>query len=243
MKKIIAATTSFFIVVFSFAAGFSVKFSPAEAGGEFLRVITRDTPFFSDEAMTDLLFYIPYTYYVKFISQNGEVAHIEYGDFAPAIDGYTRYSLLFSDGLEVVNPYVSLTVRTRKTTAFYADNRLTDCTRYVFAERNLIYYGFVEFEDSFAYYVSYGGNLGYVKEESLYPFTVSDHPNEQTFLKKDEPVPAFSESEKESEKDGTFVLRIVIIGLLIFAGLIAAFTVKRTKKQDSASYYDENDFG
>jgi thioredoxin reductase (NADPH) len=39
-----------------------------------------------DESATDLLFYLPYTYYVKVLSVDGLIAHIEFGEIA--IDGF-----------------------------------------------------------------------------------------------------------------------------------------------------------
>lgn len=240
-----------FIALIICALGFSItlclRFTgtvlTVSASGEYLRVITADTLFYRDENMTELLFYLPYTYYVKVLNINGDVAHIEYsGDYAPAVDGYADKNALFSDGLTVGNPYPALSVKTCKTATLYEDAALSQASRYIFAERSLYYYGYVKNGDDFIYFVSYGGNLGYVEENCLYPFTVPDHPNELTFLitdKNDEQTFAKTDYQK---KDNAFVLRIIIIGCLVFAGLIAAFSVRKPKNKNTGSYYDENDF-
>lgn len=245
MKKTIALL--FLIFAFGYTSFFPIlPVISAHAAGDFMRVITADTPLFADETMTDFLFYLPYTYYVKVISVDGEIAHIEYsGDFAPAVDGYTYLSMLYRDELTVENPYPALTIKTCKTATFYSDSKLSEETRYIFPERNLYYYGSIRSGDEYFYCVSYNGNLGYVKEDCLYPFALNDHPNELTFLKTEEEAKETFSEEKEgnSEKDDPFVLRIIVIGCLVFAGLIAAFAVKKPKKADAPSYYDENDFG
>ena len=244
MKKTTALLSALFIsVCFSVSLSFGLSYT-AHADGEFLRVITENTPLYEDKVKSKLLFYLPYTYYVKVLSVEGDVAHIEYaGEFAPAIDGYADYSALFSDGLTVENPYPALTLKTCKTATFYSDLNLTESTRYIFPERTLYYYGFIRLKDAYIYCVSYGGGLGYVKEDCLYPFTLNDHPNELTFLKAEETSKEIPEEEKESANDNSFILRIIVIGCLILAGLIAAFAVKKPKKPDALSYYDENDFG
>lgn len=244
MKKTVILVSVFLIACFFSFYAFSVSPFIADASGDYLRVITSDTPVYEDRAMTKLLFYLPYTYYVKILSVEGETAHIEYaGNYAPAIDGYVKYESLFSDGLEVDNPYPAVTVKTSKTAIFYSDAALTSEIRYVFPERNLYYYGNIPSGDSFAYCVSYNGNLGYVKEDSLYPFTVPDHPNELTFLIKEQEVKETLTETEEKKDSNPFVLRIIVIGCLIFAGVIAAFTIRKPQKTGTASYYDENDFG
>ena len=244
MKKTVILFSVIIISVITSSFLFTHSVYTADASGDYLRVITTDTPIYEDRAMSKMLFYLPYTYYVRIISVEGDAAHIEYsGDFAPAIDGYTHYSLLFKDGLSVENPYPALTVKTCKTAAFYSDYGLINNIRYVFPERNLYYYGYVSFGETYVYCVSYNGNLGYVKEDGLYPFTVADHPNELTFIKKEPEVEETFTETAINKENNTFILRIIVIGCLILAGLIAAFAVRRPKKSDSVAYYDENDFG
>ena len=239
MKKTIVAAWSVMIAAFSF---FITPISARVfAQSEYLRVITRDTPIFSDENMTDFLFFLPYTYYVKVLGINGDAAHVEYGDFAPALDGYVQLSLLFDDGLPVSSPYACVSVETLKTAPFYKDSSLTQINRYVFADRTLFYYGYVNDGDGFAYYLSYNGALGYIKEDCIKPFYIADHPNELTFIKPEKPEPTVSPTEEEQQVNPSLTVKILVIASLILAGIVATFAVKRPKK--SGEYYDENEFG
>ena len=244
MKKTIALLAVIFLCGCSSFLPFLTPTFSAHADGDYMRVITTDTPVFEDRSMTKLLFNLPYTYYVRVLSVEGETAHIEYaGNRAPAIDGFVKYAALYSDGLSVENPYPAVTVRTAKTAVLYSDVSLSENARYIFPERELYYYGNIPSGESFVYCVSYNGNLGYVKEDCLYPFSVPDHPNELTFIKTEtQAEPTFNEIAEEKKTDDSFVLRIIVIGCLIFAGIVAAFAVKRPKKTDYSDY-DENDFG
>lgn len=242
----------FLIILFCLIASpiFRTK-TLAFADTNYLRVINSNTPFFRDSNMQSLVFNLPYTYYVKVLSVNGDTAHIEcYGQTGTiAMDGYTTYSSLYKDDLNTNNPYLSLSITTISPTKLYSDISLTTAERYLFQDRALSYYGSINTENGIIYYVSYNGEFGYVKEDAVYPFTVSDHPNELTFLMQNKPTtePELENIPPETEKsqgNELLTIRIVIISCLVLAGLIALFTVKRPKKQVEpvVRYYDENEY-
>lgn len=220
----------------------------AKADTNYFRVINSETPFYRDEKMQFLAFYLPYTYYVKVLSVDGDVAHVEcYGQTGTiAMDGYTRYSMLYKDDLNTDSPYLSLTVTTIEPTKLYSDSELNSPVRYLFQNRALCYYGSLETQRGILYYVSYNGQFGYVSEESITPFTVANHPNELTFLVKEEPSsPSDSTDAENADKDNSdnyLTIRIVIISCLVLAGVIALFTVKRPKKTKSTDCYEENEY-
>ena len=224
----------------------------AFADTNYLRVINSTTPFYRDSGMQSLVFNLPYTYYVKVLSVDGDTAHIEcYGQTGTiAMDGYTVYSSLYKDGLNTDNPYLTQTITTSSPTKLYSDTHLINAERYLFQDRTLSYYGSLETEHGIIYYVSYNGEFGYVKEDAVYPFTILDHPNELTFLVQNLP-PTESETENapsldenKSQGDELLTIRIVIISCLVLAGLIALFTVKRPKKIEEpvVRFYDENEY-
>ena len=222
--------------------GAKVGFSE-ESSSEYLRVITDDTPFFSNVTDANPLFFLPYTYYVKVISKDDAFTHVEvYGDdgFA-AIDGYVPTEYLFSDNLKVLSPYLNLTVSTLQTAVMYGDYKLTEPVQYVFSDRDLRLYGFYPTEHGVLYFVGYNSRLGYVKETDLYPFTVPNHPNELTFLTPDEETPTIPTPTKNEDP---FSLKTVIVLCLLFAGLVALFIALKGKPNTNAaaSYYDENDY-
>ena len=222
---------------------------------EYRRVITDDTPFYSDESGQNTLFFLPYTYYVKVLGESGEFLHVEcYGQGqTPALDGFVPKDALYNDGLEVSLPYLNLTIKTYENTVFYADSALTTSLQYVFPERTLAYYGKATTPNGeTVYYVAYNGRLGYVKESAVYPFTIDDHPNELTFIVKEEtPQPPTSDTLPSDEEVVTpstntdfFSVKVIIVICLGFAGLIAIFLAikPKLKKVSATSYYDENDY-
>lgn len=245
MKKNIIVVTLIFAMIFS------VSFNTQTAAGAgfntlYMRVITDDTPFYSDKNGTDLLFYLPYTYYVKILNADTVMAHVEcYGDNGSlTLDGYAPTDMLFDDGLSVTNPYPAVTVRTANSTVLYSDSTLSSAVQYIFAERNLTFYGKTEGENGINLYcVGYNNRLGYVTETDIYPFVLPTHPNELTFLETEQP-PADNKTEPSDDGSDLYSLRIVIIACLISAGVIALLVaLKRKPKAETAvGYYDENDY-
>lgn len=245
MKKTVIVVTLILAIVFNI----SFNARPVIGAGLntlYMRVITEDTPFYSDKSGTDLLFYLPYTYYVRILSADTVMAHIEcYGDNGSlTLDGYAPVDMLFDDGLSVTTPYPTVTVRTANATVLYSDSTLSSALQYIFAERNLIFYGKAEGENGINLYcVGYNNRLGYVAETDIYPFVLPMHPNELTFLETEQPP---DDNKTEPSKDGSdlYSLRIVIIACLISAGVIALLVALRIKPkaETAVSYYDENDY-
>lgn len=244
MRKRLTFLTAILSVVFvTFVTG---NLFPAKVNAEsvYMRVITEETPFYKNADDVAPLFYLPYTYYVKVLESNASVTHIEcYGNGGTAaIDGFVPTDYLFKDDLTVENPYVVLSITTVGTAVLYEDAALSTPLQYIFADRELNYYGALNHESGMIYYVSYNGRLGYVKEAEVYPFSIPNHPNELTFLTPDTPVP--EPATPESESGGIFGLKVAIIVCLIFAGIVALFIAlgKKRNQTAAAAFYDENDY-
>ncbi len=210
----------------------------------YLRVTNDKTPFYSNVEKGEILFYLPYTYYVKLISKGEIFDHVEYyGSDGVSLDGYVPNETLFTETQSVSSPYPKVTITTTSTIILYEDSSLTKSLRYIFSGRTLTYFGtFTMLDNTVCFYVSYGGQLGYVKEVGISPFTIENHPNPLTFIKAEEPNPPLTE---EFESDNVETLRILIIACLILAGLfglVIAFKKPRTQKAVNVGYYDENDF-
>lgn len=247
--------TTFFAALFGFStarqtqAAYAYAFSDVKSG--YARVITDDTPFYSDASGKRLLFYLPYTYYVRILENGAFYTHVEcYGTGGTAaIDGYVPSDMLFYDGLSVKNPYVDLKLTALSTAVLYSDSELKTPVQYVFAGRTMNYYGTLPLgENSYAYFVGYNDRLGYVKESDVMPFEIENHPNELTFIPKEEPEPETPPAEDPEDNANNsklvFDLRILIIASLCFAGITAIFVAfrKKPKKHPAAGYYDENDY-
>lgn len=228
--------------------GFPLSQTTAIADARYLRVINERTVFYSDANESSALFYLPYTYYVKSLGEVSEFIHVEcYGTgSSPALDGYVKKQDLYDDGLSVTNPFVNLSITTATTSVLYSDSSLKVPLQYVFPERTMRYYGSYLCEDKNVFYVEYNGKLGYVKETDVYPFAIANHPNELTFLPKEEPeqpTDSPTETPKETEED-YISLKIIIIICLLFAGFVSLFIALKHKPngQIATSYYDENDY-
>ncbi len=243
MKRIIITFLAI-VMLCSSLCPFSFVLATANSNGKFLRVTNDTTPFYKSVNETSPLFYLPYTYYVKPLGTNGVYTYVEcYGNGGvAALDGYVPTELLFDDGLAVINPYVVLELTTQTTAVLYNDASLNEPLQYLFAERQLKYYGYLKIGEQRIYYVSYNDKLGYIKESDVYPFSIANHPNELTFLPKDDPESL--PDQLINNKSETFGLKITIIVCLIFAGVIALIIALKGKpaKKVAISYYDDNDY-
>lgn len=239
MKKI-----SFSVAIFIFILNsvcFYTKPTHAFAQSEYRRVIDSTTPFYTSIYDQNPIFFLPYTYYVKVIEQVNTFTHIEIhgNNGKAALDGYVPSDLLFDDGLEVLSPYLNMTISTINTTILYSDTSLTQAMQYIFSERNLNYYGEYISPQGKIFYVSYNNKLGYVKEEDILPFTINNHPNELTFI-----IPPQEDVKEQTPKESLFELKTIIIVCLFFAGIIALFIAfsNKSKHQKASNYYEENDY-
>lgn len=208
---------------------------------EYKRVINDTTPFYSSAEEKTPLFYLPYTYYVKVLDESSGYSHVEIhsDDGQIAIDGFVPTDMLFFDGQQVVYPDLNLKITTAKTTLLYLDANLTTPALYLFADRELTYYGKFFGEQGKVFYVSYNNRLGYIKETDVYPFTIKNHPNQLTFLPKEEKT----ETTTTPSAQKYFSIKYIIIACLIFAGLFALFVALNNKnKRQSFDYYEENDY-
>lgn len=239
---VVFSTFYYFLLVSSSLINTPLK---ANAEGKYLRVITEDTPFYKNASDSTPLFYLPYTYYVKSLYEEGDFTRVEvYGTGGiAAIDGYVPTSYLFDDELNVEDPFVVLKLTTTDTAVLYLDTALKTPIQYLFSDRQLCFYGSYFNQQENLYYVSYNGKLGYVKESCVFPFSIPNHPNELTFLIPDTPLNPPNDSTQSGQNEYTG-LKAAIIVCLVFAGIIALIaTIKfKPKKSVAVSFYDENDY-
>ncbi|MBE7089447.1 MAG: hypothetical protein E7362_01425 [Clostridiales bacterium] len=215
----------------------------------FGRIITEDTIFYKDEVCSIPLFFLPYTYYVKVLNETPLSYHVEYGgDGTLTLDGYVKKDSLFFDGLSVENPFPKLSLTTLCTAVLYQNPDSTLPIQYVFENRNLTYYGsYVNLADKRVFCVSYNGNFGFIAEETVQPFSLPFHPNELTFIIPDIPTDSPQDSIENSTENPSsdLIIKITVIGCLLFAGVISLFIAissKKKTKPPKPTFYDENDY-
>lgn len=246
MRKLILNLTNI-VLIFLFSLSFNVYSEyTVKAESEYLRVINHETPFYSDLSQSEPLFYLPYTYYVKVLETGVNFTHVEcYGTGNTlALDGFVPTQMLYKDELLITSPYLEKKITTISTAVLYSDVSLTNPIQYLFASRELNYYGETHSLDGeILFYVSYNNKLGYVKESQIYPFVIDNHPNELTFLS----PPTQPEENIQTENNSSVALttiRIVVISFLILAGAIALYAQNKNKGGECnySGYYDENEY-
>lgn len=214
------------------------------ADSVYARIISDNTPFYQTEEAKSPLFYLPYTYYVKILKQGETLTHVEcYGDGnTAALDGFVPTDMLFYDGLKVENPFVVLDITTVDTAVLYQDANLKTQTQYIFENRNMHYYGWLNSDNGKVFYVSYNDKLGYIKEADVFPFSIPNHPNELTFITPE--IPEEPPKDTSNTNDDFFGIKVAIIVCLTFAGIVALlFAISKRRNPNLAiSYYDDNDY-
>ncbi len=207
----------------------------------YLRVTDYTTPIFKDKFGQEFLFYLPYSYYVKIIKLENDMAHVECfgGELTPLIDGYVWIDDLTDHTAQAQTPYLDYTVTTSQATILYADPDCTTSLRVVFADRKLGYYGCAD-QNEYVYFVCYMGYTGYVKEDGLKPFTTPLHPD--PIITQPETLP--EEQRPTTQAKDYTGLKTAIIICLLMAGVIGLFSVlkKKTAKGVAATYYDDADY-
>lgn len=215
------------------------------AAAKYGRAITENVGFYKNPDATGLLFYLPYTYYVRITEEGAAVSRAELfyaGGATPVIDGYVYTDTLYYESAEPVSPFYELTLTTASTAPFYADSACVNVLRYIFENRKLSCYGSVPGTGGVMYFVEYNGQLGYVKEENVMPFTFTKHPTPLPEPEiPDDPVP--EEPAKTGKSGLSKGLKIAVIVAVSLAALtILAYALKPEKKHKEAAFYDDNDY-
>ncbi len=242
MKKLIRLTAIALAVFLTVSINNFDKLSStvyAEELSTYKRVVTTDTPFYLDQNKTQILFYLPYTYFVKILEDLGELTHIEcYGNSLPKVDGYVPTNALLKWDTTPQNPYPDLTLTTNKACILYSDNALTKSIHLIFANRELSFIGvYHQVGQENAYMVYYNEYIGYVKESDLLPFEMPLHP---------EPMPSGEKEEGVEISTPSFttnsILRYAVIGCLLLAGIIALIFSLRKKNKPTSVFDGEADY-
>ncbi|MBE5756205.1 MAG: hypothetical protein E7342_00215 [Clostridiales bacterium] len=207
----------------------------------YARVI-KEVGFYKTTSDEKPLFYLPYSYYVKVLEEGAVFSKIEcFGEnsLSPSLEGFALTDDLVKEtSLEVFSPYLSFTIETASYTPLYQDINFDKISQYLFENRTLNYYGYNKVNGGYVYFVEYNGKLGFVREESIKPFTLPLHENPI-----DVPVVTPPNEEVQNENDNSNSLSVIILVLtlvLTVAVIIYIFVPKKPKL--NTGYYDENDF-
>jgi len=236
MKK--SKITAIIIIMVLLVTVFPSSIKTAHGDSEYYRVVSNGVYLNSNASSTSAVFELPLSYYVKKTGEVNEYYHVEcYGenDKTPKIDGYVLKEEL-KKATSTNNPYLSLSVKTNASVVLYKDKELKEPLRVIFPDKELGYYGKIPLNNGgMAYYVNYGAEIGYVKEEFILPFTVPMHetPIESEKVENNEEE-VKTPTEKPSEKDSelkVIVIVAVVLSAIIILGLIVIPEKKNAEKK------------
>ena len=147
MKKFFAVLIALFFLAPPLAG-----ISPAHAAEtKYGRALHSDIGFYKDNAGSDLLFFLPYSYYVKVLVEGEPYSLVECHDAdgeTTKIVGYVLTDSLYFDGTLPVNPYLELAVSLKRDAFLYADRLCTEkLTKLFYNDKNqnnalFRYYGY-----------------------------------------------------------------------------------------------------
>ena len=241
IKRTLCAALAFF---FCFVASASPP-RRADAYSAYGRVIERDVGFYKDPQAEQLLFYLPYTYYVKIDEKSQSVSRAELfcGEYStPAIDGYVFTDDFYYEESVPVSPFYEKVLTTASSAGFYADAGCTRLTRHIFENRSLKYYGYAyDAVGNYVYFVDYNDELGYVREECIVPFEFTPHP--APLPVEESPVTTPPEDDPQPEGDNTGLKIAIVASLALAVAVILLFSVRPSAKKDRSEDIDQdNDF-
>ena len=215
------------------------------ADGEYFRVIGNDVGFFASANESDLLFYLPHSYYVFAIRTQGEFTYCRYQDdtdYYLPVYGYVKTAVLTSTSSIPQNPYPKCKLDVVSTTVVYADRGLGSSICYAFGGSDLRYYGTVNgYYGEVLYYVALGDCCGYVRASAVQPPNFPLHENPLPSTNQPEILPDNSPTIHESKSDGEGLKIAMIVALGVIC-LIVVYLLFRPEKATRPTRYQEDDY-
>ncbi len=244
MKRII------FIILALFYFSLSVIAKPVYAyENKYYRVLQENVYIYSDQNLSQPLFIVPYTYYVKAEYVNGTTARVVYGnddqDY-PVIIGYMDLNELTVSELSPVNPYAVTKVSSSTQDVLFNDVDKKKAYFNVPAETFMIYYGEIKDKQGSVMCMVYLKNkLGYIDKNCLNSFSIPL--NSDPLPKPDEPeeiTPSDTDNiEKPTAVLGENLQIIIIVGISTVCISVVYFLFKPTKNKTSkkTEYFEEGE--
>ena len=236
MKK--TKILSFLLSVLLITALYPLNFTVKAESITYMRVLKDSAIIYSDSNLTEALFQIPKTYYVKVENSLGSVYKVSYGNDdsgVPKIYGYMKQDDLTKASTEPSNPFYIIKVSTDKSDILFNDYELKNPYFNLPKNEVMYYYGDLKVEDNLLCYVYYSKKLGYVDKTCLNPFSVT--PNQDPI--ESEQAPPTTEIETEQEINvstsslGENLQLIIIIGISVVSISVVYFLFKPSKNKTS----------
>lgn len=244
MKRFpIFITIAFLLAINIFSIKTTATYSYSES---YYRVLNENVFIYSTSNFDKALFKIPYSYYVKVESINGNVARVVYGsdqDTYPVIMGYMKVEELSTSQITPLNPFAIIKVSTAVSDILFNDVDRKKAYFNVPKETFMIYYGEVLDENSNPLCMVYCNNkLGYIDKNCLNPYNVplntdaiptpdSEEPSTPTDTTVNEPPSAFL---------GENLQIVIIVGISIVCISVVYALFKPTNNKTNKNEYFED---
>ena len=250
MKRIVLAAVLTFFAAFTInpahavnaAAAYSLTESEASdliSSGEtvYARVFTDDVPLCLDENLTDVLFLLPATYYVKVTEYSPVSCRVIYCyedyDYARGVFGYVDTALLtFVAEPPAGKSFPNVFPEFEGNGTFWKNNRFE--TYYSAADSpktsDAFFYGYYPSAGERYCYVLRGGKFGYYSADVFGRIDIPPHPDPKPLTRT---APASESAPEKAEKSGFFssdanrVLFVAVICVIAISAVYLVFLPKR----------------
>lgn len=247
IKKLLCAAACF-LLAFSSAGlhissgGFNAD--KALAATEYARILNEKTPFYSDPDLRSVKFYLPYSYFVRVVSEGVDSTRVIYmeNNDAPAREGYIKTCDLFVCDYTPEAPYPDLKLVLKSDEVLFSDP-VGKTARVVLSIGDAAcYYGELTVDSETFYYVYTGIYVGYVRKNAFFDHTLSLHP--QPIPKTEVPdsasnlqtQPSFSSPDhKIYDVDVITVIVVVSISLVSLSVIYVLFRPEARAAKKAAS--------
>lgn len=148
---------------------------------KYLRVLETTTYIYQDKELTEKMFILPYSYYVKVESELENVYKVSYGDGVsgePKIIGYVDKKSLFISENIPLTPFYICKVSTKNSDVLFNDYTLNKPYFNIPNQSLLIFYGeLITDKNTTLCYCYYDSKLGYIDKNSLNNYSVPINPD------------------------------------------------------------------
>lgn len=246
MKKLLLCFATILYSIFSFLIPDKV----CAQTESFSRVLDDSTVIYSDSALSEPLFVLPYSFYVKTEEIYSSCVKVCYGfadGITPQIIGYISIDKYNPVDYEPKNPYCTISVITKYSDVLLSNLELKRAYFNVGANTNMTLYGEIQGKNGNTFvYVYYNCKLGYLEKSNLNPFVTPINSDPIISDTPDPVVPTSDTKNTESGLDDNLQI-VLIIGISVVSVSIVYFLFKPAKnkpykkEESSALTFDEEE--
>ena len=215
----------------------------------YYRVLKEKVYIYTDSNLNSPMFIVPYTYYVKCESINGNIARVVYGNEQsdyPVIIGYMNLNDLTLTQTTPLNPFAILKISTSNQDVLFSDISKKKPYFNLPSETFMIYYGEILDSEANVMYMVYCKNkLGYVDKNCINSFSI---PLNQDPLPEPEIIEPSTPSdstniEKPTSELGEHLQILIIVGIstVCISVVYALFKPTKNKTAKQNEYFEESE--